>query len=587
MSKRLNRIDGHVFYRMVMSGAQFLQDRAENVNALNVFPVPDGDTGTNMGMSVASGAEELKKRPSGHIGQAAEAFAKGLLMGARGNSGVILSQLFRGFAKAVQDQADIDAQQFAAALQTGVDTAYKAVVKPVEGTILTVSREAAKMAVAFSKRTPDVAELLRETVKKGYEALEKTPDYLPVLKQVGVVDAGGQGLLYIYDGFLAALVGDAAGIAPEAAGYTAVQAQPLAGPAANAGLRGKEPKRAQAKLATEDIEHGYCTEFMIKLAPGPNQGQTFDEAQFRKQLAKHGDSLLVACTDELVKIHIHAEQPGDVMNLAMRYGELTRIKIENMREQHTHILEQEEHETYGDGIEVAPELTLQHAGLPAAALKRYGLVAVSAGSGISDIFRSLGVDEVLFGGQSMNPSTEQIVQAAERIQAETVFVLPNNSNIVMAARQAADMTEGKTVIVIPSKSIPQGIAAALAFQEQSDASANEEQMTQATKQVKSAQVTVAVRDTEMDGIDVKEGDYIGLVDGKIVASHPELLRTCGLLLESLLADGAEVITVYAGEDARQEQTERLAALIGEHYPDSELEIHDGGQPLYHYILSAE
>jgi hypothetical protein len=541
--------------------------------------------------------EELKKRPSGHIGKAAESLAKGLLMGARGNSGVILSQLFRGFAKAVQDQPEIDSQQFAAALQNGVDTAYKAVVKPVEGTILTVSREAAKHAVSFSKRTADVSELLKETVKKGYETLAKTPDYLPVLKQVGVVDAGGQGLLYIYEGFISALMGEAGehfeagGTAAPKPEQTAVAGddQPLAEVnLAQAAHGGAQPRRAQAKLATRDIEQGYCTEFMVKLMPGKVKGLVFDEARFREQLSAHGDSLLVVADDEMVKIHIHAEYPGNVMNLAMQYGELTRIKIENMREQHAHILQEEAEELYGEGIAVSSEMKLQHGGLPIKPERKpFGFVAVSVGSGISEIFRSLGVDEVLFGGQTMNPSTEDIVKAVERVEADTVFILPNNSNIVMAAQQVKDVVEDKTVVVIPSKTIPQGISAVLAFQDQADAESNTEQMIRAMKQVQSGQVTFAVRDTKMEGIDIREGDYIGIHDGKIVASHPELLQTCKQLIDSLLEGGAEIVTIYAGEDAEEEQTEQLAAWIGERHRDAEVEVHQGGQPLYYYIISAE
>lgn len=600
LSKRFSQIDGNVFYHMVVSGAQHLKINVEKVNALNVFPVPDGDTGTNMNLTIASGVEELKKRLSEHIGKAAEALAKGLLMGARGNSGVILSQLFRGFAKAVQDMPEIDARQFALALQNGVDTAYKAVVKPVEGTILTVSREAAKHAVAMSTRTADVSELLKETVRKGYETLSKTPDYLPILKQVGVVDAGGQGLLFIYEGFVSALSGEMPEFAGNGAAIAILSPQEAAASVkkpleevslAKAAHGEAGPKPAQAKLSAEDIEHGYCTEFMVKLEPVKGPGAVFDENKFREQLAEHGDSLLVVADDELVKVHIHAEYPGSVMNLAMQYGQLTRIKIENMREQHSHIVQeaaQDAEEVYGEGVAVTPEVKLRHEGLPhKPERKPHGFVAVSVGDGISDIFQSLGVDEVLFGGQTMNPSTEDIAKAVGRVEADTVFVLPNNSNIVMAAQQVKDVVEDKTVVVVPTKTIPQGMAAVLAYKEEADAESNADRMNRAMKQVQSGQVTFAVRDTQIDGVDIKEGDYIGIHDGRIVASHPELMFTCKRLLDSMLADGAEIVTVYAGEDALEEQTEQLAAWIGEAYSEAEIEVHQGGQPLYYYIFSAE
>ncbi|TBL78344.1 DAK2 domain-containing protein [Paenibacillus thalictri] len=589
LSKRLNQIDGNIFFHMVASGAQHLKTNVEKVNALNVFPVPDGDTGTNMNLTIMSGVEELNRRRSGHIGSSAEAFAKGLLMGARGNSGVILSQLFRGFAKAVQGKHEIDSQQFAAALQMGVDMAYKAHARPVEGTILTVSREAAKHAGTVSRRVHDVPQLMKETVRKGYEALARTPDYLPVLKQVGVVDAGGQGLMFIYEGFMAALDGDPelwAATDTADTGRLSGSVAPAAAVGSSSPLPG-HPRRVQAMLATADIEMGYCTEFMIQLAPGKSKGPAFDEERLRAQLLEHGDSLLVVADDDLVKIHIHAEYPGNVMNLAMQYGELTRIKIENMREQHTHILREEAQEHDAE-IDVAPEVTFVHAGLSGQATRKpFGFVAVSAGQGISEMFRSLGVDEVMLGGQTMNPSTEDIAGAVGRVAADTVFVLPNNSNIVMAAGQVKDVISDKTVIVIPSKSIPQGIAAVLRFQEQSSSETNAEQMQQAMSRVRSGQVTTAVRDTQLDGIEIKQGDYIGLLDGRIVAAHPDLLETCGLLLEELMADGAEVIDVYTGEDAREDHNDRLAELIGERFPDAELQLHEGGQPLYPYIFSAE
>ncbi|NOU95207.1 DAK2 domain-containing protein [Paenibacillus sp. LMG 31456] len=584
---------------MVEKGAQQLRDNVEKVNALNVFPVPDGDTGTNMNLTFTSGVEELKRRPSQQIGTLAEALAKGLLMGARGNSGVILSQLFRGFSKEVMETDSIDARQFAAALQNGVNMAYKAVVKPVEGTILTVAKEAAKHAVKQAGRITNVVELMREVCDKGREALSKTPDLLPILKQVGVVDAGGQGLLLIYEGFLQALeqvdgeTGSKDNEAEAQRGFSA----------AGKGIPHGEPKRAQAQLSTEDIEFGYCTEFMVTLQAQKQKltGLTFDEQLFRQELSNFGDSLLVVADDDLVKVHIHAEFPGTVMNHAMQYGALSRIKIENMRDQHTHLLLEEAEELYRNESELgtaanAPSAFKQvsyNDGDSAAivqaenGIKRYGFVGVSVGQGISNIFNSLGVDQVLHGGQTMNPSTEDIVNAVRLVPAHTVFVLPNNSNIILAAKQAVDLVEDKQIVVIPTKSIPQGIAAVLAFQENAVLDENTESMNEAISQVQSGQITHAVRDTRIDDIDIKQGDYIGIHNSKIVNAEPDLVASCKRLIDSLLNDGAEIVTMYTGEEAAPDQTEQLVSYIEETYKEVEVEVHAGGQPLYYYIVSAE
>lgn len=594
MSKRFISLNGTDFYQMVLAGAANLTANVNRVNALNVFPVPDGDTGTNMNLTMTSGVEELKRRPSAHLGKAAEALSKGLLMGARGNSGVILSQLFRGFAKYVHDFESINSQQLAAALQNGVDTAYKAVVKPVEGTILTVSREAAKHAAASARRFPDQADFLAEVISAGNLALSRTPDQLPVLKQVGVVDAGGQGLMCIYEGFLSALTGR---IPVEEPVPVAVHAAAPAAPAAVA-ARGEVRHSAQSMLSTEDIEFGYCTEFMINLVPGKVPGYTFDESAFRGELEKMGDSLLVVADDDLVKIHIHAEYPGTVMNYAMNYGDLTKIKIENMRDQHTHILMADEYAYMApqsdiDALKPIPVHASPAEGLPLLSgyakneASRYGFVSVAMGEGITEIFTSLGVDHVISGGQTMNPSTEDIVNAVNGIEAEIVYVLPNNSNIVMAAKQAAELVEGKTLVVIPSKSIPQGMAAMLAFDEQSEAETNTEAMLAAIGSVQSGQVTFAVRDTSIEGIEIKEGDFIGIHDSKIVTANRDLLETCRNLLDSMLESGGEVVTILTGEEAQQGDTDGIEAFLKESHPDAEVEIHYGGQPLYAYLIAVE
>lgn len=571
MSKRFKKLNGSNFTNMMIKGAEALHANVGNVNALNVFPVPDGDTGTNMNMTLTSGVEELKKKTSPHIGKSAEALSKGLLMGARGNSGVILSQLFRGFAKAVQEAEEIDVQQFAAALQQGVDTAYKAILKPVEGTILTVAREAAKHGLASVRRSGDIDELMREVLAKAKEALAKTPEQLPVLKQVGVVDAGGQGLVLIYEGFVAALSGEL----PAGNGSIATAGS-------IPGHITLEHMHAQAHLATEDIEFGYCTEFMIRLEPGKTTGTVFDEPLFRNEMERHGDSVLVVADDDLVKVHLHSEHPGEVLTLAQRYGELVKIKIDNMREQHSHIVE----ESAGHAVKA---VQVHEAAKPASApesVKPFGFVAVAAGEGIAAIFKNLGVDVVLSGGQTMNPSTEDIVGAIEKVRAETVFVLPNNSNIVLAAQQARDLME-RAVIVIPTKTIPQGISAMLAFQANATAERNAASMEEAIGGVQSGQVTYAVRDSQIDGIDIREGDYLGIHNNKIVVSGPDLLDTCRKLLDSMMAQGGEVVSVMTGAEASEADTVRLAELVEEAYPDAELEVLAGGQPLYYYLFSVE
>lgn len=562
---------------MVLAGADNLRRNVDKVNGLNVFPVPDGDTGTNMNLTLTAGCEELKKKPSSHIGKAADALSKGLLMGARGNSGVILSQLFRGFAKHVHDLEHVNVQQFAGALQQGVETAYKAVVKPVEGTILTVSKEAAKHATQY-RRGSDLLDLMQEVLGKAKEALARTPEQLAVLKQVGVVDAGGQGLVCVYEGFVAALSGGLVQVNDDYATMDTTLGGVSLVPGMNLAKEVHAHLPAQAHLATEDIEFGYCTEFMLTIAPGKVKGFVFDEGTFRDQLSKLGDSLLVVADDELVKVHIHAEYPGEVMNQAMNYGALSRIKIENMRDQHSHILED-----MTEGYE-APVSTTATAVTPS---KPYGFVAVALGDGITDILSSVGVDVVLSGGQTMNPSTEDIVNAVNSINADIVYVLPNNSNIILAAQQATQLVDNKTLIVIPSKSIPQGLAAILAFQEKADAKTNTEAMSESLRRVKSGQVTYAVRDTNMDGIDIKHGHFIGIQDGRIVSSQPSLLDACKKLLEEMIEESSEIVTILTGEDAVDAETEELEAFIQAAYPEIEIELHPGGQPLYAYLFSVE
>ncbi|MBD8496879.1 DAK2 domain-containing protein [Paenibacillus arenosi] len=573
---------------MVLSGAELLNRHAEYVNALNVFPVPDGDTGTNMNLTMTAGVTEMKGKLSPSISKTAEVLSKGLLMGARGNSGVILSQLFRGFSRGVAGLDEINAVQFAHALQAGVDTAYKAVVKPVEGTILTVAKEAAKHAVHIARRTPDVADLMREVLAKANEALAKTPDLLPVLKQVGVVDSGGQGLVYIYEGFMSAIEEFSGSDVASVTSAVATPAAPDLSVLEKLKAADKHTS-AQAKLDTEDIEFLYDMEFFIDLSRGT--GRPFQEDVYEQALAKNGDSIIIIQDDEIVKVHVHSRKPGEVLDLSMQYGELIRIHILNMREQHRELLEHEGelsampdvfadmpvHESAADVVMAEP---------PADEIAAYGFIAVAMGQGVTDIFSSLGIDIVLSGGQTMNPSTQDFVEAINNISAQHIFILPNNSNIIMAAKQAAEIVE-REVTVLETKTIPQGISAAFAFQEEESVETNIEVMKDAIAHVKSGQLTYAVRDTTFDDLEIKAGNFIGISGGKIVATTEDLTETCQQLLLKMMEDGGEIITLLTGEDAKEEDTAKLVEWLEEHYPDAEVEVHEGGQPIYSYLISIE
>ncbi len=553
-------LDGKRFADMIFQGFHHLSENAKNVDALNVFPVPDGDTGTNMKLTMNSGANEVKNHLQDHIGNVAKALSKGLLMGARGNSGVILSQLFRGFAKAIEEKESLDAMEFAKALNAGVETAYRAVMKPVEGTILTVAKDAAKKAMETAAKEKDLAVVMEKTLLAAKESLSRTPDLLPVLKEVGVVDSGGQGLVYVYEGFLAALKGE--------------KPQGLSNPSAvmEQLVKKEHHKTVQSFMDTEDIQFGYCTEFMVKLEEEKLKAHPFSEEKFRRDLNRFGDSLLVIHDNGFVKVHIHSEQPGEVLSYGQRYGSLTNIKIENMREQHSNIVSSD-----------------REAPVPRPAAKprsEYGIVTVSMGSGIRDLFLSIGAQEVIEGGQTMNPSTEDIAKAVERVNAKTVFILPNNKNIILAAEQAASLFE-QQAIVIPTKTVPQGLAALLAFNPAKDAEWNKKAMNEAANKVKSGQVTFAVRDTSIDGISIKKDDYMGILDGKIVVNHKDLLEAAKALLEKMVDGESEILTILTGEQATDEQVEQLENFVGEKYPDVEIEIHNGKQPLYPFIFAVE
>lgn len=559
-------IDSQTFLDMVRAGAERLNRSVDQVNALNVFPVPDGDTGTNMNLTLTSGVKELERASASkaHVGQLAEALSNGLLMGARGNSGVILSQLFRGFGKGVADKEALTSREFAEGLKRGVDTAYKAVIKPVEGTVLTVAREAAEKAVRTAHRTENLAELMEVVLEEARRALQRTPEQLPVLAQAGVVDAGGQGLVRIYEGFLAALTGEEISYTVTEAGGGPVDLDRL-GEIAHS-------QSAQSHFETGDIEHGYCTEFIVKLKPAKLLETPFSEEQFRTDMGRFGDSLLVVADDDLVKVHIHAEHPGETLTYAQRYGELTRIKIDNMREQHATILDTEHRDP---GENVSEPVT-----------KRYGLVAVAIGDGVSEIFRSLGVDVVIQGGQTMNPSTEEIVQAVQGIPAEHVFILPNNKNIIMTAEQVTELVE-VPVTVLPTRTIPQGLAALLSFNEEADADTNQKRMMESVTDISSGEVTYAVRDSQYEGGTIKEGDFLGIREGRIEAVGADMLATSRELLSRMLANGGDMVTLLYGEDVTKDQVQELTHFLEQDYPDVECEVHYGGQPLYYFLFSVE
>lgn len=547
-----------LFQEMVQAGATRLNKQAEYVNSLNVFPVPDGDTGTNMGMTIENGAKEVSDRSASTVGEAAGIFAKGLLMGARGNSGVITSQLFRGFSQSVKDKDELDGAALAAAFQSGVEVAYKAVMKPVEGTILTVSRGAAIGAKKKAESTNDAVEVMRAALEGAKTALAKTPDMLPVLKEVGVVDSGGQGLVFIYEGFLSALTGE----------YSASE-DFVATPANMSEMINVEHHKSVAgHVATEDIKFGYCTEIMVALKQGPTYVKDFDYDEFRNYLNNLGDSLLVVNDDEIVKVHVHTEDPGLVMQEGLKYGSLVKVKVDNMRNQHEAQVEKEERQA--KPVEE----------------KEYAIIAVAAGDGLADIFKAQGVDYIISGGQTMNPSTEDFVKAVEGLNARNIIILPNNKNILMAAQSAAEVID-QPAAVVETKTIPQGLTSLLAFDESKSIEENYERMSAALADVVSGSVTTAVRDTTIDGLEIHENDNLGMVDGKIVVSNPDMMETLEETFAHMLDEDSEIVTIYVGEEGSEEVANELAQSLAEKYEDVEVEIHQGGQPVYPYLFSVE
>nr|WP_125957744.1 DAK2 domain-containing protein [Vagococcus bubulae] len=545
---------------MVQVGANRLNQNAEFVNSLNVFPVPDGDTGTNMDLSMTSGAKAVREATSEHVGELAAILSKGLLMGARGNSGVILSQLFRGFSKKIEDKEVLNAQDLADAFKNGVEVAYKAVMKPVEGTILTVSRGAAIAAEKKAKETDDALKVMEAALKGAKKALAKTPDMLPVLKEVGVVDSGGQGLVFIYEGFVESLSGKVV----ESDIYQPSPAQ------MEEMVNAEHHRSVQSHMSTEDIKFGYCTEIMVKIGEGPTVDDTFDYDTFRNYLNEIGDSLLVVADDEIIKVHVHTEHPGEVMNYGQKFGSLIKIKVDNMRLQHESLLD-----TPSASVVEAPKEKVP-----------YGIISIAAGKGVQELFSSMGVNHVISGGQTMNPSTEDIMLAIQAVNAENVIILPNNKNIFMAADQAAEVSDVPT-IVIPSKTISQGMTALLGFNDQVSLEENQKNMLDMLEGVTSGQVTTAVRDTSIDGVEIKKDDNLGMVEGKIVVSTPSRFDASLETLKQMMTEETEIVTILIGEDGTSEEASLLEEALLEMDEDLEVEIHQGDQPVYPYLFAAE
>ncbi len=542
---------------MVEVAQERLSEHAEYVNSLNVFPVPDGDTGTNMNLSFTSGAERVSYSETDRVDQMSKDLAKGLLMGARGNSGVILSQLFRGFSKAMEDREVLNAQEFAQAFSQGVETAYKAVMKPVEGTILTVARESAAAAVEAANETDDIIDIMKTVVDAGKVSLDNTPNLLAVLKEVGVVDSGGQGLLYIYQGFLESLTGEKVAMSTSTvkkAEVTDIAHQENFSNIAHA-------------VSNEDIKFGYCTEIMVNLGEGETVTDTFDYDTFRNHLNEVGDSLLVVADDEIVKVHVHTEYPGEVMNYGQKFGSLIKIKVDNMRMQHD-------------------EVSVKGATSQPAEVKPYAVIAVAAGEGVHNLFKSLGVSSIINGGQTMNPSTEDIMKAIDEANAEKTIILPNNKNIFMAADQAAAVSD-KDVVVVPSKTILQGLAAMLAFTDQAELEDNKTAMTAELDNVKSGQITTAVRDTAIEGVSIHKDDFMGIIDGKIVVSNPDRSSAVEETLRAMIDEDSEIVTLIYGEDTTAEECEAIAEAMEAEFEDIEFEVQAGNQPVYSYLISVE
>lgn len=541
----MEKIKGSDFKGMLISGANLLANNYQTIDALNVFPVPDGDTGTNMNLTFSSGVKEIHEYMSDHVGDIARVLSKGLLMGARGNSGVILSQIFRGFAQGVEGKEEVDALTFAKAFVKGSEIAYKAVMRPVEGTILTVIRESSKATLEYTKseNVTDIIAVMERLVSEAKISLAKTPDLLPVLKEVGVVDSGGSGLVTVFEGFLAAMKGKPVQ-ASEAVAVTNTSASAL-----------------------ESDEFGYCTEFILRL--NKEMLSTFKEEKLRKSLSRIGESLVVVQDDDIVKVHVHTLMPGEVLNMGQKYGEFMKLKIENMSVQHETLISE------GN----APDVVKEEA-------KEYALVAVAAGDGLCEYFKELRVDRIISGGQTMNPSTEDFVEAIKNLNAKHVIILPNNSNIVMAANQAAQVLEDRDVRVIPSKTIPQGIAACIMFNPEMDVESNVADMNEALASIKTGQVTYAIKDTTFEGLEISANDYMGIFEKDIVVSEKDMLSVTKSLLDRMLDDSSELVTLIVGEGVSEDNVNEISSYI-EGSSGAECEVIQGDQPVYSFFIGVE
>lgn len=558
----MKTITAQDFRAMVEIGEMRLSENAEFVNSLNVFPVPDGDTGTNMMLSFKSGAERVANSTATTVGDLAQDLAKGLLMGARGNSGVILSQLFRGFSKAVVGKDVITGEELAQAFTNGVETAYKAVMKPVEGTILTVARESAKRGVRKLETSNDIIEVMGSVLRGAEKSLAKTPDLLPVLKEVGVVDSGAQGLVFIYNGFFEALT-------EEAIPVQSLQSNKID----LTSVAHHESGVDYEHVSTGDIKFGYCTEIMVKIGEGETVVDTFDYDTFRNYLNELGDSLLVVADDEIIKVHVHTERPGEVMNYGQRFGSLMKVKVDNMRLQHEEVLKTD----YTAKVKEAAQKQKAE----------YGIVAVAAGEGVQELFKSMGVTTIINGGQTMNPSTEDILQAVKEAHAEKVIVLPNNKNIQMAANQAAEVSEDAAVAVVATRTISEGLASLLAFNPEASLEDNQAAMSEQMAFVSSGQITNAVRDTNIDGVEIKKDDFMGIVDGKILVSIADRKEATLATIDKMIDEDSEILTIIYGEDADASEVEEITEAVEAKYPNVEVEVHEGNQPVYTYLLSVE
>ena len=563
-----NTIDAALVQKMFLAGAKNLESKKEWINDLNVFPVPDGDTGTNMTMTIMSAAKEVSSIANPTMENLAKAISTGSLRGARGNSGVILSQLLRGFTKEMSSLKEITVENLAAATQRATETAYKAVMKPKEGTILTVARGISEKAAEVASQTENLEEALLTIIEHAEYVLSTTPDLLPVLKEAGVVDSGGQGLVVVLRGMYDALTGK-------------VTEFDISEPKADIS---EKTQAKGAAIDNVDIKFGYCTEFIIMLDKEFNEKT---EQEFKAFLSSIGDSIVCVALDDIVKVHVHTNHPGQAFEKALEYGQLTKMKVDNMREEHNQkVVEQAEVQAA-----VASEAQKKN-GKPIASnqpKKDFGFVTIAAGEGLAEIFKGLGVDSVIEGGQTMNPSTEDILNAADSVNADVVFVLPNNKNIILAAQQAASIVEGKKIVVIPTKTIPQGITAMINFEATRSAKENEDAMVESLSTVATGQLTYAVRDTSIDGKEIKNGDIMGLGDSGLLAVGKDIDSTLIEMLDEMMKenDEAELISVYYGEDVTEEDAEAVVAKIEEKYPDTDVELQRGGQPIYYYLVSVE